>query len=215
MAKFSVFLNDNPIHSATFETGVVHIGRDESNDLYIDSLAFAPAHAAVILRGTENIIKQLNADFPLVINGKRHSKHHLKDGDIITIGKHHIVFNPKETPTPASFANAETRPANEQTPGQATIPKTPQHEASLQIMAGKHMGQVVPLKKSITRVGHKGAGIIIITHRKEGYFASILEPNENIKINSTALTDKSSLLKNNDIIFINHIPMQFLWTVKS
>jgi hypothetical protein len=79
MAKFSVFFNDNPIHSATFESGVVHIRRDESNDLYINSLAFVPAHAAVILRGTENIIKQLNADFPLIINGDRQSKHHLKN----------------------------------------------------------------------------------------------------------------------------------------
>lgn len=66
----------------------------------------------------------------------------------------------------------------------------------------------------MTRIDHEGVGIIIVTHRKEGYFASILEPNKNIKINSTALGDKSLLLKHNDIIFINHIPMQFLWTDK-
>jgi hypothetical protein len=47
----------------------------------------------------------------------------------------------------------------------------------------------------MTRIGHEGVGIIIVTHRKEGYFASILEPNKNIKINSTALGHKSLLLK--------------------
>jgi hypothetical protein len=26
----------------------------------------------------------------------------------------------------------------------------------------------------MTRIGHEGVGIIIVTHRKEGYFASIL-----------------------------------------
>lgn len=46
----------------------------------------------------------------------------------------------------------------------------------------------------MTQIGHEGVGIIIVTHRKEGYFASILEPNKNIKINSTALGDKSLLL---------------------
>ncbi|MBT3812228.1 MAG: hypothetical protein HOE45_01695 [Gammaproteobacteria bacterium] len=63
-------------------------------------------------------------------------------------------------------------------------------------------------------IGQKDAGIIIVTHRKEGYFASLLEPNKNIKINNTTLDDKAVLLKHNDIIFINHIPMQFLWTDK-
>lgn len=208
MAKFCVFYNDNLIHTTTFESGVVHIGRDESNDLYIDSLAFAPAHAAVILRGTENIIKQLNANFPLIINGARHSKHNLKDGDVITIGKHRIVFNPKATTT--AFPSSKSSPATQASTKQGVLP-----EASLQIMAGKYIGHVVSLKKNMTRIGHKGVGILIITHRKEGYFVSILEPNDDIKINNSVLADTTVLLQNNDIIFINDIPMQFIWTVKS
>lgn len=206
MAKFSVFFNDNPVHTAVFESGVVSIGRDESNDLYIDSLAFAPAHATVILRATESIIKQLNADFPLIINGEQHSSHHLKNDDIITIGKHRIVYNSTEATHPASQAIFKQK--NQQN---KNLPAHP--EASLQIMAGKHIGRIVQLKKNITHIGHKGVGIIIIAHRKEGYFASILEPNENIKINNTALADKSILLKNGDLIFINHILMQFSRTV--
>ncbi|GFO73185.1 hypothetical protein BJAS_P3848 [Bathymodiolus japonicus methanotrophic gill symbiont] len=208
MAKFCVFYNDNPIHTATFESGVVHIGRDESNDLNIDSLAFAPAHAAVILHDTENIIKQLNADFPLLINGVRHSKHNLQDGDIITIGKHRIVFNPAETKT--TFPGSKSSAAIQASVKQGMFP-----EANLQIMAGKHIGHVVSLKKNMTRIGHKEVGILVITRRKEGYFASLLEPNDNIKINNSGLTDTAVLLQNNDIIFINHIPMQFIWTVKS
>ena len=43
-------------------------------------------------------------------------------------------------------------------------------------------------------IGQKDAGIIIVTHRKEGYFASLLEPNKNIKINNTTLDDKAVLL---------------------
>lgn len=71
MAKFTVFFKDKPIHSAIFESGVVHIGRDETNDVAVDSLAIAPAHAAVIIRDTNSIIKQLNTEFPLIINGEQ------------------------------------------------------------------------------------------------------------------------------------------------
>ena len=210
MAKFSVFFNDHPLHSVIFESGVVHIGRDESNDLYIDSLAFAPAHAAVILRGTESIIKQLNADFPLIINGTRHSKYNLKNGDIITVGKHHIVYNPEQITSTATQAIFKKSVNKQRKPDMSVQP-----EASLQIIAGKHIGRIIQITKNITNIGHKGVGIIIIVHRKEGYFVSVLEPNENIKINNTALADKSIFLKNGDIIFINHISMQFLWTVKT
>jgi pSer/pThr/pTyr-binding forkhead associated (FHA) protein len=210
MVKFDVFLNDNLIHSATFESDVVHIGRDESNDLYVDGLAVAPAHAAVILRGTKNIIKQLNADFPLVINSKRRSKHYLKNDDIITIGKHQIVFNPEEKTTPDSLPGEKTMPEKQQAPNQTDLP-----EASLKIMTGKHSERIVPLNKNMTRIGHEGVGIIILTRRKEGYFASILELNENIKINDVVFPDEAIMLKNNDIIIINQTPMQFLWAITS
>ncbi|RLA25144.1 MAG: FHA domain-containing protein [Gammaproteobacteria bacterium] len=211
MAKFSVFFKDNPLHSAIFESGVVHIGRDESNEISIDSLAFAPAHAAVILQDTGNIIKQLNADFPLIINGERHSKHHLKNGDTITIGKHHIVYNPAKPPVPSAYSSSNKSSENPQPASQIDQP-----EASLQILAGKHIGRLVPLKKNMTRIGHKGAGIIIISRRREGYFASVLESDDNkISINNITLMDDSIQLKNNDSIMVNNIPMQFIWTQKS
>lgn len=210
MAKFNVFFKDNPIHSAIFATGVVHIGRDESNDLSIDSLAFAPAHAAVILRDHENIIKQLNADFPLIINGEHQSKHYLKNGDIITVGKHRIIYNPEEK-KPATATSPLTLSTDKVAEDQQAVSQSGIAEASLQIMTGKHIGRIVPLKKNMTRIGRDGTGIIVITHRKTGYFASVLEPDDNLRINNIALTDNSILLKNSDILLINNISMKFIW----
>ncbi|TXK98243.1 forkhead-associated protein [Methylococcaceae bacterium CS1] len=208
MAKFTVFYKDNLLSSTRFESGVVHIGRDETNALSIDSLAFAPAHAAVILHNSESIIKQLNADFPLIINGQRHSKHLLKNGDTITIGKHRIIYNHAE---PSSLIQQHIpKQAPENQKNQLTLP-----EANLQIMAGKHIGHIVSLKKNMTRIGNESAGIIIVTRRKDGYFASVLKPDDRIKINDRALTDKSQLLKNSDTILINNTPMQFSYTKTS
>jgi hypothetical protein len=52
------------------------------------------------------------------------------------IGKHHIVFNTVETTSLDSLPTANKKPENEQ----ITLPK-----ANLQIMAGKHIGHIVPL----------------------------------------------------------------------
>ncbi|WP_428355092.1 FHA domain-containing protein [Methyloprofundus sp.] len=205
MAKFSVFLRDESLFSALFKSGVIHIGRDESNDLAIDSLAFAPAHAAVIVRDNETIIKQLNANFPLIINGKRHNKHRLKNGDIITVGKHQIIYNPDENKTTLAQPNSKATDLNN------SSKHIEQPAASLQIMTGKHIGHIIPLNKSMTRMGHQGSGIIVITLRKEGYFVSVLEANDRIKLNNTLLASHSIQLKNNDIILLNDIPIQFIW----
>jgi len=74
MAKLTVFFKDKAIHSGLFEHGIVHIGRDETNDLTIDSLAVAPAHAVIIIRADDCTIKQLNDEFPLIVNGKKKPK---------------------------------------------------------------------------------------------------------------------------------------------
>lgn len=208
MAKFTVFFKDKPIRSSIFESGVVHIGRDETNDIPIDSLAVAPAHAAVVIRETECVIKQLNADFPLIINGGQQREHALGNGDTITIGKHHIVYSPSEsvlshlTPSievPENINLKKALSSHDQVP-----------EANLQVMGGKHIGRLMPLKKTMTRLGRNGAGMVIVTRRTDGYYVSMLEPDERIKLNDSPLAeDHAVLLNNNDVLLIDNVPMQF------
>ncbi|MDF1584364.1 MAG: FHA domain-containing protein [Methyloprofundus sp.] len=208
MAKFTVFFKDKPIHSSIFESGNVHIGRDETNDLAVDSLAIAPAHAVVVLRNSPPLIKQLNSDFPLIINGIQHKETMLQDGDTITIGKHRIVYSSTEkfasTLSPKHPEEPENEKLNQEFNNRVNLP-----EANLQVMGGKHIGRLIPLKKTMIRLGREGSGIIVITRRKEGYFVSMLEVNNEIKINGTELADQTLLLKNNDTLIIDKIPMQF------
>jgi pSer/pThr/pTyr-binding forkhead associated (FHA) protein len=91
------FFRGKAIHSALFENGVVHIGRDETNDLIIDSLAVAPAHAAIIIHNVGCTARQLNDDFPLVINGIKTQESNLINKDKISLGKHDIVYHLTES----------------------------------------------------------------------------------------------------------------------
>ena len=206
MAKFTVFFKDKPIHSSIFESGVVHIGRDETNDLTIDSLAIAPAHAAVKVSDSESTIKQLNSDFPLIINGEQLKVCKLKTGDAITLGKHRIMYSSTEavSPAPPSLQEPENEALNKELSNHDLLP-----EASFQVMGGKHIGRLVALKKTMTRFGRNGSGVVIVTRRKEGYYVSMLEHDEHIKINNTPLADKTVLLENNDVLFVDNTPMQF------
>ncbi|MDO9049756.1 MAG: FHA domain-containing protein [Methylobacter sp.] len=207
MAKLTVFFKDKAIHSGLFERGIVHIGRDETNDLAIDSLAVAPAHAVIIIRDDDCIIKQLNDEFPLTINGKKIKVCNLNDNDTISIGKHDIIFNTAEfveSPLFNSLIDEDVKSLNQEIDNELHIPA-----ANLQIMTGRNIGKILQLKKPMTRLGHDGNGVVAISKRKEGYFVSVLENSGTITVNNEPLNDKSLKLNTNDVLVIDNTSLQF------
>jgi pSer/pThr/pTyr-binding forkhead associated (FHA) protein len=207
MPKLTVFFKDKVIHSGLFENGIVHIGRDETNDLIIDSMAIAPAHAVIVIRDDACVIKQLNDEFPLIINGKKTKACNLSDNDTISIGKHDIVFNTVKfiaSGTSNSLIDEDVKLLNHEINNELQIPT-----ANLQILNGSNIGKVVQLKNSLTRLGHDGNGVIAILKRKEGYFVSVLENTGTITINNQPLNDKPLKLNVNDVLVVNNTSLQF------
>lgn len=216
MAKFSVYFKDKLVSSVVHDTGVLRIGRDDSNDLVVDSLAVAPVHAVVLAQDNQYRIKPLDDRFPLLINGQALKEYLLQDNDVIDVGKHYIVFNTLETlltspnVAPKSLFGNKRRidqdviALNEKIDEQIKLPV-----AKLQVAGGAHIGRVLPLKKSITRLGQEGASIVVITHRKEGFFISALQGAEGVHINQQPLGDATLQLNNEDVITLDNVPMQF------
>lgn len=206
MAKFTVYFKDKAIQSSIFESGVIHIGRDETSDLVVDSLAVAPAHAVAVVKDGGCVIKQMNDKFPLLINNRQMKECNLQNNDVINIGKHYIVYNTTESVTahaPVS-RNPDVLALNEKLADNIKLP-----EANLQVMNGEHIGRILPLKKAMTRLGHEGAGVIVIARRKEGYFVSALQEHDGLIVNNQPLGDRIVKLNNNDVIVVDKTPMQF------
>ncbi len=207
MAKFTVYFKDKALSSEIFDSGIVHIGRDETNDVTVDSLAIAPAHAVVVIKENGCVIKQLNDDFPLIINNQPSKESILNNGDRINIGKHSIAFSVTE-----SIANLSNSAVNNKTLdslNEQIEDKLPKLEASLQVMNGHHIGRILTLKKTMTRIGNTGSGIAVISRRKDGYYVAALENTEQMTVNNEPLGEKSVKLNNNDIITVNNTSMQF------
>jgi pSer/pThr/pTyr-binding forkhead associated (FHA) protein len=169
---------------------IIHIGHDETNDLAIDSPDFAPAHAVVVTRGEECVIKQLNNDFPLLINGKIKKVANLHQGDTVTIGQHELVY---------STDNEDNKTS--------TSPSL--YNANYQIISGAQIGKIFPLKPPMTLIGEQGHGMVIVSKRKDGYFASILEKADIITLNTQALDGSTLKLNHKDVLVIGQIAVQF------
>jgi general secretion pathway protein A len=69
------------------------VGRTPDNDLQIDS-KFISRHHCQFVTGADGttIIEDLNSTNGLVIRGKRVRRHTLRDGDVITMGQHELLY---------------------------------------------------------------------------------------------------------------------------
>ncbi len=212
MAKFTLFFKDKPIFSGIYDAGVVHIGRDDTNELVVDSLAVAPAHAVVVIKDGACIVKQLNEKFPLVVNNQATKEWNLQNNDVINVGKHSIVYSTTESflqPNEAAVLRATPKDPDLELLNEKLEGLAKQQEAKLQVMDGPHIGRILTLKKAMTRLGHDNAGVVVISRRKDGYYVSALQGGEGLQLNREPLLDRTVLLKNNDVIMIDKTPMQF------
>jgi pSer/pThr/pTyr-binding forkhead associated (FHA) protein len=206
MAKLTVYFKNNVVQSYSFETERVHIGRDDTNDLVIDSPALAPAHAVIVIQGNSYIIKHLNDDFPLMLNGKITKESKLHDGDTIIAGQYVVIFS-----TDQSINDSEQRakkttasPANLKTRGDYIA-----HTANFQVVSGVNIGKIFHLNTPMTLLGERGSGMVVISKRKGGYFASVLENIGTITLNQQPLDDKIIQLNHQDILVVGNSTVQF------
>lgn len=204
MAKLTVYFKNSVVCSHLFETETVRIGRDETNDLVIDNPAFAPAHAVIVTRNDGCVIKQLNDNFPLIINGKHIKEGVLHHGDTITVGQHDIVFNVNHAEQSAK-ANTKTVVPSSRKVKSDYIP----HVANYQIISGFGIGKIFHLDSPMTLIGEPGSGIVVISKRKGGYFASILEDAKRIILNDQPLGDKIIKLNHDDVLTIGDTVVHF------
>jgi predicted component of type VI protein secretion system len=205
MAKLTVYFKNNVVRSYSFETERVHIGRDDTNDLVIDNPAFAPAHAVIVMQGNSYIIKQLNDDFPLMLNGKSTKESKLHDGDTIIAGQYVVVFSTDQTMNNTEqLAKKTTTSPNRKTKGDYIA-----HTANFQIVSGANIGKIFHLNTPMTLLGERGSGMVVISKRKEGYFVSILENIGTITLNKQPLNDNIIKLNHHDVLVVGNSTVQF------
>lgn len=166
-------INEFPIE----ENKQLTIGRNNSNDIVIDNLAVSGSHAKIFHHEKGLVLADLKSKNGTFVNQKRVKNHLLKNKDVITIGKHILVYYDVaevERDETASIEKKEMPPgiAADQTMMMDTemfrkmlgkketkdILKTP--EACIVFssgLKGKHS-----LKKSVTTIGKNDGSDVVI-----------------------------------------------------
>jgi chromosome segregation ATPase len=73
------------------------IGRTPDNDLQIDAKFISRNHAVILAGPNHTIIEDLNSTNGVAVNSRRISRHTLRDGDLVSIGKTTFRFAVRQT----------------------------------------------------------------------------------------------------------------------
>lgn len=205
MAK--LILSMNGVVQGEYELGKerLTIGRKPENDVPIDNLAVSGKHALVITILDDSFLEDLGSTNGTYVNGKLIKKHALKDGDVISIGKHELKYiNEHATadddefektmiikPGSASAAVAAAKAAELAGAG----PVAPIRPAAapgrlgaaaptagsgmplgrLTVLNGPIAGKELELTKALVTLGKPGTQVAVISRRPQGYFLTHIE----------------------------------------
>jgi general secretion pathway protein A len=91
-ASLELLLGDQLVTHFTLSPGRTIIGRTSDNDLQIRSKFISRHHAQITTDRRHCVIEDLNSTNGLFIGARRVKQHLLRDGDVIQLGEHKLVY---------------------------------------------------------------------------------------------------------------------------
>src|SRR3990172_3190425 len=92
MAKIIIKFNNDVVDHIDLKQGDMKIGRKPGCEIHIDNLSVSGEHANIFTVGEDSFIQDLGSTNGTFINNKKITKHHLKSGDAVVIGKHSLIY---------------------------------------------------------------------------------------------------------------------------
>ncbi len=92
MAKLVLLVPNGTTLDVPLRRERVTLGRRADNDVCLPNLAVSGEHAVVMTILTDSFLEDLGSTNGTLVNGKPIAKHFLRDGDLIDIGRHKLLY---------------------------------------------------------------------------------------------------------------------------
>jgi pSer/pThr/pTyr-binding forkhead associated (FHA) protein len=92
MLKISLLLAGKVLAKFETDNADLSIGRSPDNDISIDNLAVSGKHARIRKVLSTYLIEDLKSTNGTFVNDRKIERYELIDGDLVTIGKHNLLF---------------------------------------------------------------------------------------------------------------------------
>jgi pSer/pThr/pTyr-binding forkhead associated (FHA) protein len=110
MAKLALKFEQAVLKEVTLSHGTLTIGRLPDNNLQIDNLAVSGHHAKIYWDQDHYTVEDLGSLNGTYVNNQRVGRSVLKDGDLVTIGKHQVEFKDEGQKAPPAKVEEKAGP---------------------------------------------------------------------------------------------------------
>lgn len=220
-AKLILSLNASVLGEYELDKERITIGRRPDNDIQVDNLAVSGQHAAIITILNDSFLEDLDSTNGTFVNGKLVKKHAMKNGDVITIGKHELKYiNEQATgeedfektmvirPGMASHAAATAKAEEQAPPVETAAPDEKLPLGKIQVLSGPGVGKELELTKKLITLGRPGVQVAVITRRPQGYFITHVEGSHPV-VNGDSIGEQAHPLSDHDVIELAGVKMEF------
>ena len=97
VTRIEIRSDDKTLSTQSFPLGRVIIGRSPDNEIYIKSKFVSRHHAQLVSDEDGATIQDLNSTNGIFIGGSQVKKHRLRDGDVVSMGVHELIYHDLRT----------------------------------------------------------------------------------------------------------------------
>lgn len=92
IARLLVATDGRTVQDIPLYVGRLIVGRTPDNDVQIDSRFVSRHHCQIITSTHSCVVEDLNSTNGIFVKSNRVRRHYLNDGDVVTIGKHELIY---------------------------------------------------------------------------------------------------------------------------
>lgn len=187
----------------------ISVGRKPHNDIQMDDPTVSGEHA-VFLVLQHVYVEDRNSTNGVLLNGKKVSRRQLNHSDMIKIGRHEFKFVDDKA---QDFERTVVIPPSNNTSVSKQGKVVPANAASVTVVNGPKVGEVISLDKSYTKIG-SSSQVAVIARRGGNFFimpmpgvgSQTVPP----RLNDNPIGVESLPLKSGDVIEVGGTRLEFL-----
>ena len=108
LARLVLTFDGDRVEERMLAPGRLVIGRTPDNDLQVDSKYVSRHHCQVVTTREGSVLEDLNSTNGTYVRSRRVRRHHLNDGDVISLGRHELIYLDERSARATETAGGES-----------------------------------------------------------------------------------------------------------
>lgn len=223
MPKLILSNGDMVVDQCWIDGGRITIGRAKGHRIAIDDPAVAESHCSISAVGHDYILEDLRG-LTLDVNGAPVRRRILQHNDVVQLGTFNLRYVDSKQSSEIDLERTmlipgvklfpDKRPDDSEMTRNMHVPSSRVSSAKfplgrVKFLSGTFAGKIRVLDRVVFTFGEPGRGVVVLTRRPKGYYATHVEGDALPRVNGESVGKEPRLLRSGDKVEIAGTAVEF------